>query len=304
MRSDGVRSNSMNLHELLSSWLVHLKAERKSPETLKSYSRGVGAFLDWCAANGAAPYLDRATVNAWTAHLLDTGAEPSTVRARQLAVRRFSAWLADEGEIDTDQLVRLRPPRLEHKITPELSDDQIKTLIKACSGRRLVDRRDEAIVRFMIETGARIGEVVALRLGDVDLSGSAILHKTKSGRARTVPFSPQTARAVDRYLRLRRGHRLADTEALWLGAQGRGLGYDGAYSALKARAEVAGIENFNPHLMRHTAAARWLAAGGSEGGLMAVAGWSRRDMLDRYTRASTEKRAAEEARRLGLGDLG
>ncbi|OEU86423.1 hypothetical protein DB35_10800 [Streptomyces abyssalis] len=220
-----------------------------------------------------------------------------------MAVRRFSSWLADEGEIDTDQLVRLRPPRLEHKITPELSEDQLGNLIKACSGKRLVDRRDEAIIRFMIETGARAGEVVAMRTGDADLSGGAVLRKTKSARARTVPFSPKTAQALDRYLRLRKGHRLADTDTLWLGAQGRGLSYDGLYSALKARAKDAGIEDFHPHLLRHTAAARWLAAGGSEGGLMSVAGWTRRDMLDRYTRASSEKRAAEEARRLGLGEF-
>jgi hypothetical protein len=36
---------------------------------------------------------------------------------------------------------------------------------------------------------------------------------------------------------------------------------------------------------------------------MAVAAWSRRDMIDRYTRATSEARAADEARRLGLGDL-
>ena len=56
-------------------------------------------------------------------------------------------------------------------------------------------------------------------------------------------------------------------------------------------------------MMRHTAADRWLTAGGSEGGLMAVAGWSRPDMLLRYTRARAEQRAADEARRLNLGDL-
>jgi integrase/recombinase XerD len=55
--------------------------------------------------------------------------------------------------------------------------------------------------------------------------------------------------------------------------------------------------------MRHTAATRWLRAGGSEGGLMAVAGWSNRAMIDRYTGASAAERAAEEARGLGLGDL-
>ena len=48
---------------------------------------------------------------------------------------------------------------------------------------------------------------------------------------------------------------------------------------------------------------RWLAAGGSEGGLMAVAGWKRPDMLLRYTRAQASDRAASEARTLNLGDL-
>lgn len=60
---------------------------------------------------------------------------------------------------------------------------------------------------------------------------------------------------------------------------------------------------FHPHVLRHTAASRWLAAGGTEGGLMAVAGWSRRDMIDRYTKATAEQRAADEARGLRLGEL-
>ena len=69
------------------------------------------------------------------------------------------------------------------------------------------------------------------------------------------------------------------------------------------RAPLAGIRGFHPHVLRHTAADRWLSAGGSEGGLMAVAGWTRPDMLMRYTRARAEQRAADEARKLNLGDL-
>jgi integrase/recombinase XerD len=118
-----------------------------------------------------------------------------------------------------------------------------------------------------------------------------------------VPFGPQTARALDRSLRLRRQHRLADTPALWLGDRGRGFGYDALHFTLGRRAEVAGIRGFHPHVLRHTAAHRWLAAGGSEGGLMAVAGWARRDMLDRDAAATASERAAAEAKSLNLGDL-
>lgn len=75
------------------------------------------------------------------------------------------------------------------------------------------------------------------------------------------------------------------------------------HAALKYRAQLAGLTSFHPHLLRHTAASRWLAAGGSEGGLMAVAGWSTRDMIDRYTKSTAAERAAAEARGLGLGEL-
>ena len=166
------------------------------------------------------------------------------------------------------------------------------------------DRRDEAIVRFMFETGTRAGEVVALAVEDVDLAaGRAIVRRGKGGKGREVPFGPHTARAIDRYLRARRGHRLEARPELWLGDRGKAFNYDGLHKTLTERAAKAGIVGFTPHKLRHTAAHRWLAAGGSEMGLMAVAGWARPDMLLRYTKAQASARAGEEARRLNLGDL-
>jgi len=293
-----------DLASLLPSWTVHLRAERKSPQTVDSYRTGVRQLLDWCAAQDRPPVLDRPTVNAWVAALLDRGVEAATARSRQLAVRRFSAWLAEEGETERDELLGLKPPKLDQKVIPRLTDEQCRALIAACAGREFRDRRDEALVRLMLETVVRAGEVVAMTTADVDIArGLAVVQRGKGGKGRPVPFGPQTGRALDRYLRLRRPHRLAATPALWLGDRGKSLSYDGLYRTLTYRAGLAGIEHFHPHVTRHTAAQRWLSAAGSEGGLMAVAGWTRRDMLDRYTRATAAERAADEARRLNLGDL-
>lgn len=289
---------------LLDSWLLHLRAERKSPATLKVYGDGVRKFLSWAEGAGVAPVLDRPTVNAFTTALLDAGAEAATARSRQLALRRFSSWLEEEGEQDTDALVSLKPPKLDVKVTPSLTGDELKLLIKACTGPEFRERRDEAIVRLMTETGMRAGEVVGLTVADVDLArGGATVRRGKGGKGRTVPFGAQTERSLDRYLRLRRTHALADTPPLWLGDRSKGFSYDGLHAALKYRGRLAGLTDFHPHVLRHTAAARWLAAGGSEGGLMAVAGWSRRDMIDRYTAHTAADRAASEARGLNLGDL-
>lgn len=289
---------------LLDSYLLNLRAERKSPQTIKTYGDGVRRFSSWCTDEDVPAALDRATVNAFVAALLDGGAEPATARSRQLALRRFSAWLAEEGEIKTDQLLGLKPPKLDSKVVPELTNVQLVALIAACKGTDFRERRDEAIIRLMIETGLRAGEVVLMNVSDVNLQeGSAVIRRGKGGKGRSVPFGSRTGRAIDRYLRTRRTHRLAGTDVLWLGDRGKEFGYYALYRSLGYRGELAGLEDFHPHVLRHTAAGRWLAAGGSEGGLMAVAGWSRRDMIDRYTRGSSEKRAADEARSLDLGDL-
>ncbi|HSJ44280.1 MAG TPA: tyrosine-type recombinase/integrase [Euzebyales bacterium] len=293
-----------DLTALMHSWLIHLAAQHKSPETIKSYRKGVRQFLDWSQRHGVKPALDTDTVSAFVADLLDDGKAPSTARLRQLAVRRFSAWLADEDEIDRDLLIGVKPPKLDVKVVDELDEDELRALIKACSGKTLACKRDEAIVRLMSETGARAGEIVNMHTGDVDvIRGLAVIRRGKGAKGRHIPFGPATGAAIDRYLRARRRHRHADGPRLWLGEQSRGFTYDALYKSLKTRARAAGIDRFHPHQLRHTWASRWLAAGGSEQGAMAVGGWSRRDMLDRYTQATTEKRAADEARRLGLGDL-
>ncbi|WP_395659148.1 tyrosine-type recombinase/integrase [Nocardioides sp.] len=296
---------------LAQSWMLALRAERKSPQTLKAYGDGVRAYLTWCTAKPAEP-LTRAALNLWVAELLEAGAAASTARARQLAVRRFAAWLTDEGEIPADPFLGVKSPKLDERVIEPLTDDEIRAMLKACAppkgatpAQMLWHRRDEALIRFMFETGTRAGEVVALQLADVDLAGGvATVRRGKGGKGRTVPFGPQTSLALDRYLRLRRGHRLAETSPdLWLGDRGKRFSYDALHKTLRMRADEAGVDGFHPHKLRHTAAHRWLAAGGSESGLMAVAGWTRPDMLMRYTKAQASARAAEEARQLNLGDL-
>jgi site-specific recombinase XerD len=295
---------ALDLGALLPSWLLALRSERKSAATIKVYGDGVRAYLKWCAEHGHSPALDRDLMKAFVADLLDAGAEASTARSRQLAMRRFSAWLEEEGEIDEDPLLGLKAPKLDTKVTDSLSDDELRRLIKACGGKEFRDRRDNAIVRLMAETGMRAGEVCGLTVDDVDLTrGLVTVRRGKGGKGRVAPFGAQTGVSIDRYIRARRTHQLADTTALWLGDRSKNLEYYGLHKTLKWRAELAGLRNFHPHLLRHTAASRWLAAGGSEGGLMAVAGWATRDMIDRYTRSTAADRAAVEARGLGLGDL-
>lgn len=293
----------LDLAVLCESWMIALRSAHASPDTIRSYRRAVDAYLLWCAEQKRPALIDRGAVQAFTADLLDAGAAPATARSRQYSLRRFSAWLLSEGETDADPLIGISAVKLDEKITPRLSEDQIRALLKTCSGNDFLARRDEAIVRVMLECLVRASELTRIALTDLDMTRMLItVRRGKGGKGRIVPFGPHTARALDRYLRMRNRHRQTASTSLWLGITAPSLSYQGLYKALQRRARDAGIADFHPHLTRHTGAQRWLAASGSEGGLMAVAGWRDRAMVDRYTRATASERAAEEARRLNLGD--
>jgi site-specific recombinase XerD len=293
-----------DLPELLVSWEIELRNINRSPATRLSYLGSVRAYLDWLAANGHPPILSKSLARAWVADMLASGAEPATARVRQLALRQFARFVTEEEALPDDPLAGLKAVTLTTKVVAGLDEDEIARLLKVCRGSGFLDRRDEAAVRLLLETGLRAGEMVALHVEDVDLRrGLLVVRRGKGGKGRVVPFGSHTARALDRYLRVRKSHRLAHTPALWLGGGGQSFSYHGLVRATKGRAESAGIKGFHLHKTRHTFATRWLAASGSEGGLMAVAGWSSREMIDRYTAATAGERAADEARTLGLGNV-
>jgi integrase len=299
-----VTSTPKDFAGLLNSWQLALTAQGKSPKTLKHYRQGVKMWLQWCQATSTPAELTKQCVQEYIADVLEQGAQPGTARARYAALRRFSAWLTAEGEVPADIFRDMTPPSLDTKITNPLTEDELRDLIKCCAGKDFRARRDEAAIRLMAETGMRAGECVALGVDDLDLlRGKAVVRRGKGAKGRIVSFGPSTAAALDRYKRIRSLHKLVDSPQFWLGDRSSTFAYQALYRAVVYRARLAGIEDMHPHRLRHTAATRWLAAGGSEGGLMAMAGWSSREMIDRYTRATASERAADESKRLRLGEL-
>ena len=208
---------------------------------------GVAAFRRWCASAWVEPVFDRATVEKFTAVVLDGGAEAATARPRQRGVRRFSAWLADEGEIDRDELAGMRPPKLDAKVPAELTTDQVKAMLATCGSEDFHDIRDEAIIRLMTESMVRAGELLGMLTTEVDIrGGSALVRRGKGGKGRLVPFGPQTGRALDRYARARRRHALAASPQFWLANRQRVMTYEALYSALRRRGRGVGRVHHAP----------------------------------------------------------
>src|SRR5580658_4551270 len=170
--------------ELAGFWEISLRNQNLSPETIRSYLQGVRAYGTWCADSDTEPTLSMRSAEAFTASVLEKWS-PSTATARQLAIRQFSAWLArqDPPEIERDFLLGLKAPKLDNRVVEHLTDPQLGELLRACAGKRMVDLRDTALVRFMVSTTARAEEACSLRVYDVQIqAGSAVIVRGKGGK--------------------------------------------------------------------------------------------------------------------------
>jgi integrase len=94
-----------------------------------------------------------------------------------------------------------------------VSDTDLAKLVQAASGWSFEDWRDTAMLRLLIDSGMRAGELLHMRVSDL---GVAIVIG-KGRRPRSCPFGSKAATALDRYLRARAKHPHAASAALWIG---------------------------------------------------------------------------------------
>jgi site-specific recombinase XerD len=277
---------------LLASWRLSL--HDKAPRTVVFYLDEVRRFATWLAKTQTAADLlevSRQDVETWIQEQQAYGRAKATIRSRWIALRSFYGWLVEEEELDESPLARVRVPKPDPPPPDVLPADAIKALLRACEGRGFEDRRDAALVRFMLATGLRVSETCGLEVGDVDLSlRLAHVRSGKGDKARVVRFDPVTAKHLDRYLRARGRHRHARQRRFWIGFHGP-LTRKGVPTILDKRALLAGIGHVHAHRLRHTWAHRWLTNGGAEQDMMRLGGWANHEVMARYGSAQAVDRA-------------
>jgi len=272
--------------------------------------RLVDRFLDMMAAESGA---SRNTINAYrndlaaAAQSLPSLAEASTdtlgslggkwsdlaastVARRAAALRRFYAFLVDEGERADDPSSALPKPKLERPLPKVLDTNQVQAMFasveaRAASGHPLA-LRNLAILELLYGSGLRATELVSLTRGGVRSGQPFLILKGKGAKERLVPISSRASDAVDRW------RDTVAASSLWLFPSGKShLSRVRLYQIVREIAADAGIppDKISPHVLRHAFATHLLAGGADLRVLQSLLGHADIATTQIYTHVDTAR---------------
>lgn len=282
-------------YALLTSWERALRANLKSPGTIKLYKLAGQQFLDFCAENNMPDIegVSREHVDLWLIHLAEKGLRPSTIAGRLVQLRIFMHWLVEEGEISKDPTARVKKPAVSESLKDIVATPDISKCLKYLE--KMKRWRDAALVAVTYDTGMRCGELSDAESQYLDLdSGVLVLPDTKGKRVRMVHLGAVAIRYLDRYFRKPR----KDPRYVFNGNRGK-LTRSSIYGIIRKSFAEIGVKGIiGPHDLRHTSASHTATTGlMSESDMMVLFGWKEADMARHYTRQVAQQKAIEAHRK-------
>lgn len=216
----------------------------------------------------------------------------STVSRKSASLRRFFAFLADEGHRADDPGKALPRPGTARTLPKILSHADVDRLLAAIAERAARDPLDpndlrlSALFELLYGSGLRATELVSLPRNAVHPDRPFLILRGKGGRERLVPISDRARAAVAIW----RTH--VATDRLWLFPSGKGhLSRIRLYQLVKAIAVEAGIppDRVSPHVLRHAFATHLLAGGADLRALQSMLGHADIATTEIYTHVDSSR---------------
>lgn len=244
----------LDLKRRIWQYLGAKRIDGLSPRTLDNYQH----CLDQFAGKVTKP-VNRITtddIRGYINYLSERrGLAETSLQTHISTLRAFFGWLMVEEKIKKNPMLKIHSLKLDKRNARQaLNTEELERLRDACESYR-----DKALVEFLVSSGCRLSEAVALRMDDLNFQDRTVMVRGKGDKERLVYFSVRAGLMLREYARTRKG------------GAGLFVSSKAPYEPLKQRAiqriihglsEKAGLEGkVHPHLLRHTFATHALNSG-------------------------------------------
>jgi len=277
-------------------------AGRRAPATLLDYRQAFVTFRRLTRPESPADLTPELVARFFW--LLDTrkrivgrgalrhGVRDSTMATYRAKLGPFFRWLAARGHLASDPLATLPALHVTYEDRQYLSRAEVERIFASlalASGRQgpLLRRRNLALFAILLYTGLRRGEVLSLRVADVNLDRLELTVRgatSKSRRTRIVPLNSKVGAAVADYLAELRKCQPASPYLFPDRTGARAFTPDGLKHVVSNLVRRSGVR-FHVHQFRHTFAVNFLSRGGDVARLKQLLGHQDIRMTSGYLRA-------------------
>jgi len=257
--------------------------------TLRQYNDSATSLADFITASGRSPDLQEfkeRDLREYLTYLQDCGLSGGGVHAIGRALRAMWNWAVRDELLPSTPFSRVKLPRYQKPVMPVLQPEQFSELLSVTRAHPRYTLRNIALLTVMFDTGVRVGELVGLKLDDVDWEQGRLTVLGKGNKLRTVPVGSQALRCLHRYIHRERTPAFPQEQNVFLNRLREPLMVSGVQQELEFLGAKAGLERAecSPHTFRRGFAVQYLRNGGDVFQLQQILGHESLEMTRRYVR--------------------
>ena len=274
------------------AFLIDRKARGCAKGTLVFYQQKMKSFSDYCESQviSQITQISPTMVRQYLLYLDETGHNPGGRHAAYRALRAFLLWYEDEVEPEdwSNPIHKVKAPKVPLEPLEPVEFSTVSEMIKVCEPNTFCGIRDKALLLFLLDTGVRAGELLAIDIEDINQArGDILIRHSKGKRPRYVYVSKYSKRALRKYL----NQRTDNHKALWVTHPrfySERLKYDSLRAIMTRRAKQAGVEAPSLHDFRRAFALAMLRNGTDIFTLAKLMGHKGITVLQRYLRETRQ----------------
>ena len=286
--------------EHIESYMRHKWRMNHKPSTLNGSFEAAKGFLTFCCSLGKNELREIVSddIEAFVEHEQDRGLKVTSVSTRLKYLWAFLRFLIERDIIDERILKRKIKLRVPDFLPRAIAPGDVRKILGV-----IKKTRDRALILVLLRTGMRIGEVLGLKMRDIDAREKKIhiYEGEKNCLGRVVYLSDDAVMAIRLWLKKRDKTK----EYLFYGLK-RGLCYTSARNIFTKYLRETRLQHkgYTIHSLRHTCASELLNAGMRLECLQLLLGHHDIEMTRRYARLTDKSREEEYFRAMGIIEQG
>lgn len=281
------------MKKLVNEFINYLEYERNySNNTIVAYENNINKFILYLNDNSINDInnVNYGVMRNYLNYLYKLNYTSKSICRHISSLRSFFKYLMSENKIKNNPTTLISNPKVLKKLPKYINYEDIEKILNTPDLKTDIGIRDALILELLYVTGIRVGELVNIKLKDININEKNIKILGKGNKERIIMFGSRALYLLNKYMKIRNIFIKYDNDYLILSKTGRQINSREIRYIIDRISKQAGIDmNISPHTFRHTFATHMLNEGADLRSVQELLGHENLSTTTIYTHLSNEK---------------